>query len=390
MFTRTIPAIIFSIIMLAATAAFAQGPSSQGEELYKYLSQKTITEGDAAFVDWPERAVARARLVGGEKNRTDRQPPHPEGEGGERRGRIPRPLLHTGHRRRPVRALPARGRGTDPGRIRKMSENRMTFALETVAGKHGGRDYTFARISGEPKAILFDRIFKISIVLMLFFVMVGMGLTLKLSDFTIVFKQAARHHHRRHTPVRPHAAGRPRPEPSLRLLPGLPVHIPGAYPGDGEPGGRDLEPADTFREGRPGPLDLSYLDLNGAGPFLHAASPQAVREHRHRGVGSGSPHSADHHRAGHPAPGHGHDRTGPLGKNRAEGCAHLLDPGHHHGALHHGDGRCDKPRRAGRHRALQPLVLLRPADTGSHRHGGGRHRGAPLPRIGEAAQVARL
>ncbi|HOD14221.1 MAG TPA: bile acid:sodium symporter family protein [Spirochaetota bacterium] len=187
MLTRTMSAFFLSVIMLAATAAFAEGTPPQGEELYKYLSQKTITEGDVAFVDrlnalssgldWS--AAKKIELTG--NLRILKAKPGKDAAEGRALNFI---RSSTGDMY--VISLPAEG-GRTPADYEKLSENRMIFSLETLPGTHDGRTYTFARIAGEPKAILFDRIFKISIVLMLFFVMVGMGLTLKLSDFTIVF-----------------------------------------------------------------------------------------------------------------------------------------------------------------------------------------------------------
>ncbi len=187
MLTRTMSAFFLSVIMLVATAAFAEGTPPQGEELYKYLSQKTITEGDVAFVDrlnalssgldWS--AAKKIELTG--NLRILKAKPGKDAAEGRALNFI---RSSTGDMY--VISLPAEG-GRTPADYEKLSENRMIFSLETLPGTHDGRTYTFARIAGEPKAILFDRIFKISIVLMLFFVMVGMGLTLKLSDFTIVF-----------------------------------------------------------------------------------------------------------------------------------------------------------------------------------------------------------
>ncbi len=191
MFTkaRTAQAVAFCIIMLAATAVMAGGPSSQGEELYKYLSKKTITDGDAAFVnglnalsgglDWS--AAKKTELTG--NLRILKVKP---GTGAEQDRALY--FIRSSAGDMYVLSQPAEG-GRTPAEYEKLTENRMAFSLETLPGTHGGRSYTFARISGDPKAILFDRIFKISIVLMLFFVMVGMGLTLKVSDFTIVFKK---------------------------------------------------------------------------------------------------------------------------------------------------------------------------------------------------------
>ncbi|MBN1533391.1 MAG: bile acid:sodium symporter [Spirochaetes bacterium] len=71
----------------------------------------------------------------------------------------------------------------------KLTESRMVFKVRMLAGTVGGDEYLFARFSEAPKGLLFERIFKISMVLMLFLVMVGMGLTLTLNDFAVVFKK---------------------------------------------------------------------------------------------------------------------------------------------------------------------------------------------------------
>lgn len=172
---------------MLASAGMAGGASSQGEKLYQHLSQKIITEGDAAFVeglnarsrdlDWS--AARKTELTG---NLRILKPKAAAGAG------QPLYFIRGASGDMYILSLPAEG-GRTPAEFEKMSENRMKFTLDTVSGEHDGRAYTFARITGEPKASLFDRIFKISIVLMLFFVMVGMGLTLKISDFTLVLRK---------------------------------------------------------------------------------------------------------------------------------------------------------------------------------------------------------
>jgi len=184
---RKIILAVICTLMLAATAVMASGPSLQGEELYKYLSKKTISEGDAAFVeglntsslklDWS--AAQKKDLTGNLRILKVKN---------AKVGTEALYFIRGSEGDMYVVSLPAEG-GRPAAEYEKISENRMMFALETVTGEHEGTTYAFARISGEPKAILFDRIFKIAIVLMLFFVMVGMGLTLKLSDFALVFRK---------------------------------------------------------------------------------------------------------------------------------------------------------------------------------------------------------
>ncbi|MFC1833942.1 bile acid:sodium symporter family protein [Thermodesulfobacteriota bacterium] len=68
-----------------------------------------------------------------------------------------------------------------------MYENKMNFGVEVIRGTVLDQPVSFARLTGKPTQVTLDRIFKICIILMLFFVMVGMGLTLTLKDFSVVF-----------------------------------------------------------------------------------------------------------------------------------------------------------------------------------------------------------
>ena len=165
----------------------ADDPSLQGEELYTYLSKKIIREGDATFVDGLNTSSLNLDWSAAQKK---------ELTGNLRilkvkTGKVVTEALYFirgSEGDMYVVSLPAEG-GRPAAEYEKMSENRMMFTLEIVTGNYEGKTYAFARISGEPKAILFDRIFKIAIVLMLFLVMVGMGLTLKISDFSLVFRK---------------------------------------------------------------------------------------------------------------------------------------------------------------------------------------------------------
>ncbi len=179
---------IFGII-LVAPAAMAAGTASQGEELYRHLSRKIIVEGDAAFM---ESLNARSREIewsSAEKKTVtgNLRILKPKASPGRNGGR-PLYFIRDASGGMFILSLPAEDTRT-PDEFEKLSENRLEFSLETVTAEHDGRAYVFARMTGEPRAILFDRIFKISIVLMLFFVMVGMGLTLKIADFTLVIRR---------------------------------------------------------------------------------------------------------------------------------------------------------------------------------------------------------
>jgi BASS family bile acid:Na+ symporter len=80
----------------------------------------------------------------------------------------------------------ARGHYED---LDKLMGNKLVFRVQELEAIVAGETYSFARLLERPSQLAFDRIFKISIVLMLFFVMVGMGLTLTLADFKRVFQK---------------------------------------------------------------------------------------------------------------------------------------------------------------------------------------------------------
>ncbi|MCU0845410.1 MAG: bile acid:sodium symporter family protein [Spirochaetes bacterium] len=73
--------------------------------------------------------------------------------------------------------------------LEKMLEDKLTFKIQSIKGTVDGKTYLFAHFVEKPKQLALDRIFKVSIVLMLFFVMLGMGLTLTMKDFKIVFQK---------------------------------------------------------------------------------------------------------------------------------------------------------------------------------------------------------
>ncbi|MBU0970242.1 MAG: bile acid:sodium symporter family protein [Proteobacteria bacterium] len=69
----------------------------------------------------------------------------------------------------------------------KSFESKNLFKVRTMEGTIAGHSYTFAQLIEKPEQLPMDRLFKICIILMLFFVMVGMGMTLTTEDFALVF-----------------------------------------------------------------------------------------------------------------------------------------------------------------------------------------------------------
>ncbi|MCP4720635.1 MAG: hypothetical protein GY860_14375, partial [Desulfobacteraceae bacterium] len=68
----------------------------------------------------------------------------------------------------------------------KAFESKNLFKLRTMEGSLAGDTYIFAQLLEKPAQLPMDRLFKICIILMLFFVMVGMGMTLTTADFALV------------------------------------------------------------------------------------------------------------------------------------------------------------------------------------------------------------
>ena len=62
------------------------------------------------------------------------------------------------------------------------------FIAASLTTTMDGVEYTFIKLEAKPERLLLDRLFFIAIVIMLFLTMVGMGLTLTLKDFALVFK----------------------------------------------------------------------------------------------------------------------------------------------------------------------------------------------------------
>lgn len=69
--------------------------------------------------------------------------------------------------------------------------SKMSFKVEVTSLVVEGRRYNVARLTAAPERQFLDRLFYIAIVLLLFLTMVGMGLTLTVADFALVFRRPA-------------------------------------------------------------------------------------------------------------------------------------------------------------------------------------------------------
>lgn len=73
--------------------------------------------------------------------------------------------------------------------LHKQIQYKMSFKIKVTHQRVGEQDFAFAWLVDKPKRGTLDRLFFIAIIALLFFVMVGMGLTLTPKDFALVFTQ---------------------------------------------------------------------------------------------------------------------------------------------------------------------------------------------------------
>ena len=83
----------------------------------------------------------------------------------------------------------AAGSGSPYAGLRDLVKYKLSFRLQIASRVVDGVRYEFVRLAEPPERQLLDRLFFIAIVLLLFLVMVGMGLTLTTKDFALVFKK---------------------------------------------------------------------------------------------------------------------------------------------------------------------------------------------------------
>ena len=73
--------------------------------------------------------------------------------------------------------------------LERLKESKLIFNIKILDATVGDREYQFAQFVDPPVQPIFDKIFKVTIILMLFLVMVGMGLTLTAKDFSILISK---------------------------------------------------------------------------------------------------------------------------------------------------------------------------------------------------------
>lgn len=73
--------------------------------------------------------------------------------------------------------------------LEELIESKLIFSIKVVESEVEGTNYKFAQFIAVPVQPAFDKIFRLAIILMLFLVMVGMGLTLTPKDFSVLISK---------------------------------------------------------------------------------------------------------------------------------------------------------------------------------------------------------
>lgn len=180
----------------SAAAAPAPDPAKQlsGEELYQLLRGAARGDGpghslldtlghSASAIDW-QRAEPRSFL--GHVRKLDAT-----GADSAKQLFLAREVTGKVY----VLALPAepaalaKGSGSPYADLHGLTKYKLRFHAQVATAAVDGVSYDFVRLAQPPERLLVDRLFFIAIVLLLFLVMVGMGMTLTTRDFGVVLKK---------------------------------------------------------------------------------------------------------------------------------------------------------------------------------------------------------
>ncbi|HQO01187.1 MAG TPA: bile acid:sodium symporter family protein [Spirochaetota bacterium] len=88
-----------------------------------------------------------------------------------------------------VVSVPSGGAADYYSGLANMLGHKLVFNALVAESTIDGRTFSFIRFLQRPEQLMLDRVFKISIVFMFFFVMLGMGLNLTINDFKLVLQK---------------------------------------------------------------------------------------------------------------------------------------------------------------------------------------------------------
>lgn len=179
--------VLMLCLSLAAAPSPAQAKETSGEAVYRHLSQ-LANSGDNARIE-KLNTIARQSDWGNAESRQFKG--HLRFLQSSEKGSKDQTRLFFARSTDGqiiILTFPDR---TDPDYqdLESLIKSKLHFNLKVVDLAIGDRTYTFAKFITPPEQPLFDKIFKIMIILMLFMVMVGMGLTLTGQDFAVLISK---------------------------------------------------------------------------------------------------------------------------------------------------------------------------------------------------------
>jgi predicted Na+-dependent transporter len=183
-------AILHVIILLCTFMSVSIGVQASeitGEKIYKMLSQASREKGRSGLIaeikntsrimNWQD--TSSLELTGNLRHLKSKD---------EEKTTAGIYLIRDENGKIYILSVPAVIKGSFYEGIENMLSDKMTFKVNAFNTTIGKVSYTFVQFTAKPQQVLLDRLLKICIILMLFFIMVGMGLTLTVKEFTLVFK----------------------------------------------------------------------------------------------------------------------------------------------------------------------------------------------------------
>ncbi|MEX0981594.1 MAG: bile acid:sodium symporter family protein [Bacteroidales bacterium] len=182
---------VFGLLLFAALFAInrpAKADENKGEEIYKYLSQK-VNMGDSTFIgtlnsesrelDWTN--AENLEFQGHLRFLTSPV------EGGADQTRLF--FIRNAEKGKIyILSIPDRDH-PDYVALEELIENKLKFNVRILEAEVNGETYQFAQFNTRPVQPMFDKVFRLMIILMLFLIMVGMGLTLTGRDFAVLISR---------------------------------------------------------------------------------------------------------------------------------------------------------------------------------------------------------
>ena len=181
---RKLGFILLVFVYFLFSSSIAHAGESTGEELYKYLSSLANSGNNRLFeklnteprdLDWDNAETldfnGHLRFLTSAK------------EGSADQSRLF--FIRSGEGEIFILSIPDKD---DPfyQDLEELIESKLSFNIKVLDFEIGDQAYRFAQFNAPPVQPVFDKIFRLMIIVMLFLIMVGMGLTLTGKDFAVI------------------------------------------------------------------------------------------------------------------------------------------------------------------------------------------------------------